>query len=327
MTPFSLGLLGAGRWGERYISTINELPHVELRQLYTTHPEKAQLVGHHVEVFADWRQLIKSNGCDAVIVATPPHTHAAIVRECLAANRPVLVEKPLCLSADEAVALHAEVERAKTPVLVGHTQLFNAAYEKLRELARDRGRVRFIISQGSGFGPFRRDTLPLWDWCPHDIAWSLDLMSEMPAGVTALGASPDPLQASNAEMLAIRLDFPSDARAWILAGCLSPIRARSLSVQFADSVLLLKDDDTGSSLFSYEVPFDARASLPSTFRLPPPVSVAVGPERPLARQVKYFVDGLQGGDRQRFGLRLAVEVVRTLDQAQRALHWQSGVAD
>ncbi len=322
MTTFTLGLLGAGRWGERYISTINELPGVEIRQLYTTHPEKVRLVRNRVEVFGDWRELIHSAGCDAVVVATPPHTHTAILRECVAANRPALVEKPLCLSADEAIALLTQVERAKTPVLVGHTQLFNAAYEKLRELARDRGAIRFIISQGTGFGPFRPDTPPLWDWCPHDLAWSLDLMSGMPAGVSALGASPGPLQESLAEMLALRLDFHSGARAWILAGCLSPVRTQSLSVQFAESVLLLKDDDTGSSLFSYDVPFDERDRLPTTFRLPAAVTVAVGSERPLARQVKYFVDGLQGGDRQRFGLRLAVDVVRTLEQAQHALNRQ-----
>lgn len=320
MTPFTLGLLGAGRWGERYIATINELPGVELRQLYTTHPEKAQLVGNQVEVFGDWRQLITSSGCDAVIVATPPHTHAGIVRECIAASKPVLVEKPLCLSADEAIALQAEVELAKTPVLVGHTQLFNAAYEKLLQFARDRGPIRFIISQSSGFGPFRPDTPPLWDWCAHDIALSLDLTSEMPADAAALGASPGPLKQLQAEMLAIRLDFPSEAQAWILAGCLSPVRARSLSVQFADSVLLIQDDDTGSSLSSYEVPFDARDRLLSTFRLPPGVNLAVEAEKPLTRQVKYFVGGLRGGDRQRFGLQLAVDVVRTLEQAQRALN-------
>jgi predicted dehydrogenase len=326
MTPFALGLLGAGRWGERYIATINELPGVQLRQLYTSHPEKAQLVGNRVQLFGDWRELITTNGCDAVIVATPPHTHAGIVRACIAANKPVLVEKPLCLSGDEAIALQTEVEQTKTPVLVGHTQLFNAAYERLRQLARDRGPIRFIISQNNGFGPFRPATPPLWDWCPHDIAWALDLMSEMPIGEAALGASPGPFQESNAEMLALRLDFRSQSKAWILAGCLSPVRGRSLSVQFADSLLLLKDDETGSSLFSYDVQFDARSSLPSTFRLPAAVNLAVGSERPLAREVKYFVKGLQGGDQQRFGLRLAVDVVQVLERAERALNRHSSAA-
>lgn len=326
MAPFALGLLGAGRWGERYIATINELPGVELRQLYTTHPEKAKLVGNPVEVFSDWRRLIASGGCDAVVAATPPHTHIHIVRECLNANKPVLVEKPLCLNAADALALEAEVAKAGTPVLVGHTQLFNAAYEKLRQLTRDRGPIRFLISNSTGFGPFRPDTPPLWDWCAHDVAWSLDLMSEVPLAQATLGATPGPVQHSNPEMLAIRLDFPSQGPAWIVAGCLSPLRGRSLSVQFADSVLFLKDDDTGSSLCSYDVSFEGRFSLPPTFRLPQPVNLAVGSEKPLAREVKYFVEGLLGGNRERFGLRLAVDVVRTLERVQQALTQQSSAA-
>jgi predicted dehydrogenase len=325
MAPFALGLLGAGRWGERYIATINELPNVEVRQLYTTHPEKAQLVGNPVEVFSQWRGLITSGGCDAVIVATPPHTHVDIVRQCLSANKPVLVEKPLCLNAADAIALEAEAAKAKTLVLVGHTQLFNAAYGKLRQLARDRGPIRFIISQSAGFGPFRADTPPLWDWCAHDVAWSLDLTGELPVAQAALGASAG-LQKSNAEMVAIRLDFPSQGPAWIVAGCLSPLRGRSLSVQFADSVLLLRDDDTGSSLSSYDAPFDARFSLPSTFRLPPAVNLPISSERPLAREVKYFVEGVQGGDQGRFGLGLAVDVVRTLERVQQALTQESSAA-
>jgi predicted dehydrogenase len=325
MAPFALGLLGAGRWGERYIATINALPGVELRQLYTTHPEKAELVGNPVEVFNDWRRLLTS-GCDAVIVATPPHTHVDIVRECLKANKPVLVEKPLCLSVAEAVALEAEVEQARTPVLVGHTQLFNPAYEKLRQVAKERGPVRFIVSHSTGFGPFRSDTPPLWDWCAHDVAWCLDLTSEVPIAEATVGASPDRRAESNPEMVAIRLDFPSQGPAWIVAGCLSPLRGRSLSVQFADSVLLLKDDETGSSLSSYDVPFDARFSLPSTFRLPPASSLPVGGERPLAREVQYFIEALQGGDQERFGLRLAVNVVRALERVQHALTRQSRTA-
>jgi len=319
MTTFNFGLLGVGRWGERYISTINELAGIQIRQLYTSKPDKARLVGNPVEVFADWRDVIHSSGCDAVIVSTPPHTHGEILRECLAANKPALVEKPLCLSADEALALHEEAERRGTPVLVGHTQLFNPAYGMLRDRAGARRDIRFIVSQGAGFGPFRKDTPPLWDWCPHDVAFCLDLLGDIPANIEALGASATPDRKSRQEMLALRLDFSGGTVAWILAGCLSTERTRSLSVFFSDSVLCLREDETGSSLVSYDVPVDERDQLPATFRLSAGKSVAVSPEKPLTREVQYFVQGLRGGDTRRFGTQLAVDVVRTLEQAQKAL--------
>jgi hypothetical protein len=108
----------------------------------------------------------------------------------------------------------------------------------------------------------------------------LDLEAGVPVGVSPLGAAPGPLQESLSEMLALTLDFHSGARACILAGCLSPIRTQSLSVQFVESVLLLKSDGTSSSLFSYDVPFDERDRLPSTFRLPLAATVVVGSEGP-----------------------------------------------
>lgn len=319
MTTFNFGLLGVGRWGERYISTINELAGIQIRQLYTSKPDRARLVGNPVEVFADWREVIHSSGSDAIIVATPPQTHGAILRECLAANKPALVEKPLCLTADEAMALHVAAERRGTPVLVGHTQLFNAAYDALRDRAGARRDIRFIVSRGAGFGPFREDTPPLWDWCPHDFAFCLDLLEDTPADIEALGASATPDRRSRPEMLALRLDFRSGTVAWILAGCLSTERTRSLSVFFSDSVLFLREDEMGSSLLSYDVPVDERDQLPATFRLPDGNPVAVSPEKPLTREVKYFVQGLRGGDTGRFGTQLAVDVVRTLEQAQQAL--------
>ena len=59
-------------------------------------------------------------GVDAVTIATPPSTHAALAIEAANAGKHVLCEKPFALDATEAAAMLAAVERAGVGHLVGH---------------------------------------------------------------------------------------------------------------------------------------------------------------------------------------------------------------
>src|SRR3989304_6289356 len=52
---------------------------------------------------SDFRELIDK--ADFAVVATPPHWHATIAKDCLAAGLPVLCEKPLANSTHECRAI------------------------------------------------------------------------------------------------------------------------------------------------------------------------------------------------------------------------------
>jgi predicted dehydrogenase len=58
-------------------------------------------------------------GIDAVAVATPPHTHEAIVLESIAAGKHVLCEKPFAANAREAEAMLEAAEKAGVVHLLG----------------------------------------------------------------------------------------------------------------------------------------------------------------------------------------------------------------
>lgn len=58
-------------------------------------------------------------GVEAVTVATPPHTHAAIVLEAVAAGKHVLCEKPFARDAEEARRMLEAAERAGIVHLLG----------------------------------------------------------------------------------------------------------------------------------------------------------------------------------------------------------------
>lgn len=56
--------------------------------------------------FQDYRELLGS--VDAVFILTPPHTHFALVVDCLKHGKHIFVEKPLCLTADEAQSIEKQ---------------------------------------------------------------------------------------------------------------------------------------------------------------------------------------------------------------------------
>jgi len=65
-------------------------------------------------------EALALGGIDAVTIATPPDTHAALAIEACAAGRHGVCEKPFALDAVEAARMLAAAERAGVTHLVGH---------------------------------------------------------------------------------------------------------------------------------------------------------------------------------------------------------------
>jgi hypothetical protein len=155
-------LIGNGRWGENYISTIkNHFPDVLLQ----------------VASRENWKRLINEMP-DKVIIATPPQSHIEIAAYALEKNIPVMIEKPLSLSLLEA----EELKQYTAPILVNHIHLFSEAYQQLKSIVKV-NKIDKIVSLGFNKGPIREYS-SLWDYGCHDIAMILDLMNEFPEEVS-----------------------------------------------------------------------------------------------------------------------------------------------
>jgi len=69
--------------------------------------------------FTSLAEALALPGVDAVAVATPPHTHAALVLEAIAAGKHVVCEKPFARDADEARRMLEAAESAGIVHLLG----------------------------------------------------------------------------------------------------------------------------------------------------------------------------------------------------------------
>jgi predicted dehydrogenase len=64
-------------------------------------------------------EALALSGVQAVTIATPPHTHAAIAHQAIAAGKHLICEKPLARDVAEGEALRDAAERAGIVALVG----------------------------------------------------------------------------------------------------------------------------------------------------------------------------------------------------------------
>ena len=259
MAPIRLSLLGAGRWGKRYIDTIAQTNGVRLVAVASRNAQTAQLVPPDCAICSDWRDAVSGPGIDAVIVATPPSLHEEMTQAAIAARRPVLVEKPFTLSVAAADGLIAAAERAGVLVMVGHTHLFNGGFRELQRQAQAIAPLKRIEAAAGNWGPFRADVSPLWDWAPHDLSMCLALAGETPERAFICATAEDRIDGGLAGNYLIDLEFHGGLSATFQLGNMMQTKQRVIEVggvggalQFDDiAARLMLRRDSGETTLSY----------------------------------------------------------------------------
>jgi predicted dehydrogenase len=126
LSGLRIALIGAGAMGSLHARVVSQSQDAEL--VCVVDPERD--VG---EPLAErWRSqwlpdLDSFRGIDAVIVASPTHTHVDWASRALAADRPVLIEKPISDDLAQTDALLAQAGERSVPMTCGLLERFNAA--------------------------------------------------------------------------------------------------------------------------------------------------------------------------------------------------------
>ena len=101
-------------------------------------------------VFEDFKAVLSRPEIDAVVIASPPAFHKAQVVQALEAGKAVLVEKPMCVSADEVAEIARGVERHPDVLLmVAENYYYKPSFRKIKALLDDGciGEVKAAVVQ------------------------------------------------------------------------------------------------------------------------------------------------------------------------------------
>ena len=135
----NIGLLGAGWFGrEAHIKNLLRLPDANVIAVSSRSAESraaaTDLVGEQLQTFEDWRDVLKVEGLDAVIVALTNDQHHAAAMAAFAAGKHVLCEKPLGLTITECDNIIEAAKNAGKVLQIGHEMRHQGLYQRMKSM-------------------------------------------------------------------------------------------------------------------------------------------------------------------------------------------------
>ena len=322
----AVAVVGSGYWGSKHVRVLSSLPDVSLVIVVDPDPGvRASIAAAfpNIEVAATLAAVL--GNVDAVVVATPPVTHAAVSLQALRAGKGVLVEKPLATTLHDARIVVAEAERHHAALMVGHTFEFNPAVIELRKRMDDGelGEVRYIHSARLNLGLYRPDVNVVWDLAPHDISIMNFLLRSTPGSVRAWGSANI---AKQADLAYFQLDYGQGVTGYGHVSWLDPRKVRQVTV-VGSRKMAVYDDLAEERLRIFDRGVDPTSlavsaslhEMPVSYRYGDVVSPHIAQREPLVIEDQAFIQAVRDGSRPSSDGTSGLAVIAALEAIDRSL--------
>jgi predicted dehydrogenase len=328
-----VGVVGLGYWGSKHLRVLRSMTGVAavvgIDQRFAQIDDRQQQIDHGVAVYADMEDALPH--VDAVVIATPPASHADLGLKAIAAGKHVLVEKPMATSTQAAQSLIEAAAAVNVVLMPGHTFEHNAAVHKLRELVRggDLGRLFYLDCARLNLGLYQTDVNVILDLAPHDISISNFVLGARPATVTAWGSRH--VHPEHEDVAYLRLDYADvGVRAHIHVSWLDPNKVRRITAVGSKKMAVYNDMADEERIRVYDksaVPPVSDGPLSGVaYHLGDMVSPYVAFAEPLVIQDQEFINCIVGDSVPSVDGTSGVAVVQALECAQISLREQRPVA-
>ncbi len=319
-----VGVVGLGYWGPNLARNFAGLEDCEVAWLSDA-SEKArkQAAAQHPNArLADGIEpLLADERLDAIILATPVPTHAALAERVLGAGKHCFVEKPLAQNVADAEKVVEAARAADRVLMVGHLLEYHPAVTTLKKLvdSDELGDVLYIYSNRLNLGKLRADENALWSLGAHDISVVLRLVEEEPIEVEARGECY--MQDGVEDVVFCYLKFPSGRAAHLHLSWLDPHKERRFTVVGAKRMATFDDMANEGKITVYDKGFDPSADnygeyVPRSGTIHSP---EIANAEPLKLECQHFVDAIKSGTPPISDGESGLRVVRVLELLQNSL--------
>lgn len=135
----NIGLLGAGWFGrEAHLRNLVQLRDVSVIAASSRSQENrdaaVEIVGSQLQTFTDWREILKIDAIDAVVISLTNDLHVEATLAALAAGKHVLCEKPLGLTIADCDRVIAAASESQRVLQIGHEMRFQQLYQRMNTI-------------------------------------------------------------------------------------------------------------------------------------------------------------------------------------------------
>lgn len=196
--PVRIAMIGYGAIGFEHASAIAATPGLELALACDRNPARLDLARERfpdLRVTSDVEDVFTDTTIDAVIVGTPPNTHATLARRALQAGKSAIVEKPFCLTTTEADELIMLAEERSLTLTCYQNRRWDPDFLAIQRVIAE-GRIGEVFHAELFIGGFAHPCdywhshEPIsggvfYDWGSHYLDWALTLLPDQVADVRA----------------------------------------------------------------------------------------------------------------------------------------------
>jgi UDP-2-acetamido-3-amino-2,3-dideoxy-glucuronate N-acetyltransferase len=311
-------VIGAGRWGRNHIRALKDLACLAgVVEADETKAAEIQAAYPEIRVLGKVGDALAQD-FDGFVVATWAETHRELATLIVKHGKPVLVEKPMALTAAEARELKGLAEQNGVSLMVGHLLLFHPAVRKIKELVKSGkiGKLQYIYSNRLNLGTVRTEENILWSFAPHDISMFQYLIGDFPLEVVSRGGAF--LQSHIQDSTLTILTYPHNIVGHIFVSWLHPYKEHRLVLVGSKGMLSFDDASEDKNLRFYEKGIDWVRGEPIK-REGPTENIPYDRRAPLTEELRYFIDHIDGTPIEIAGPRDAVEVLDILELATKSL--------
>ncbi|HXB66362.1 MAG TPA: Gfo/Idh/MocA family oxidoreductase [Solirubrobacteraceae bacterium] len=324
--PIGVAVVGCGYWGPNLARNVDERPELQLRTLCDANPAQLRALAQrypHARAVHDLDAVLCDPTVEAVVVATPPQTHHALVKRALEAGRHVLVEKPLATTLADAYELAELAQEQDLVLMPGHTFIYSPPVNAVRDLIQDGtvGDIHFITSSRMNLGKYQSDGV-VCDLAPHDLSILMYWLDQPVVEVAASGSSV--FAQGVPETAFLTLTFAGGTTANVQLSWLAPRKVRQMIV--VGSKRMVQYDDTASDepVRVYDRGIDVQPAAnfgehQLTYRSGDITIPRVQPQEPLRLELEDFVRAIRTGEEPRSNVALGLEIVAAVEMASASI--------
>ena len=306
-------VIGGGRWGQNHIRTLFQ--NGNLGGIVEANIERLNelLSQFPVSGFTDLDGAL-ARGFDGYTIAAPAPLHYKIAKALLQKGQNVLVEKPMTLSAKTSKELVEIAEKNHARLMVGHVLLFHPAIRKVKELIDSGkiGQLYYLYSTRLNLGTVRTEENVFWSFAPHDISVLDYLVGKPSISIESKGTKV--LQNNVYDYTLTQMTYPDNINAHIFVSWLHPFKEQRLVVVGSKGMISFEDSSPEKEIVFYDKQIKFENKIPIKMENATEI-VEYEKKLPLAEELKYFIDNLDGIIEIADG-KSGYEVVKVLEKAQ-----------